>query len=351
MSTQDQLDMVIRGPKSYEIASRALEQMKDLGISPTPLNYELWLFALACPQSAIGVEISKLVSDRRPLSDVEAESMALQYLPRLRLPEEMRETGDKLTQQLETIGKVITVAQKNVREYGKTLEGASRDLEHPQELAEIRRVVETLAASTMRAQRENAALETQLLKSTEEVRRLRENLEQVRRDSLTDALTNLANRKAFDDALNRACADSAQTGRPLTVAVLDIDHFKRFNDTWGHQAGDQVIRYVAAMIANACPQPRFAARYGGEEFAILFPNEGVGAVHKLIEAMCKDIASRSLKRRSTAEELGTVTVSAGVAELHRGELPSDVVERADSALYASKRNGRNRTTNAEALAA
>ena len=80
MSTQDQLDMVIRGPKSYEIASRALEQMKDLGISPTPLNYELWLFALACPQSAIGVEISKLVSDRRPLSDVEAESMALQYL-------------------------------------------------------------------------------------------------------------------------------------------------------------------------------------------------------------------------------------------------------------------------------
>ena len=179
MSTQDQLDMVIRGPKSYEIASRALEQMKDLGISPTPLNYELWLFALACPQSAIGVEISKLVSDRRPLSDVEAESMALQYLPRLRLPEEMRETGDKLTQHLETIGKVITVAQKNVREYGKTLEGASRDLEHPQELAEIRRVVETLAASTMRAQRENAALETQLLKSTEEVRRLRENLEQV----------------------------------------------------------------------------------------------------------------------------------------------------------------------------
>src|SRR5438132_1259996 len=84
-----------------------------------------------------------------------------------------------------------------------------------------------------------AALEERLADSTEEVNRLREHLEQVRRDATTDGLTNLANRKAFDDELDRACAEAEANGETLTLAVIDIDHFKTFNDTWGHQTGDQ----------------------------------------------------------------------------------------------------------------
>jgi diguanylate cyclase len=132
--------------------------------------------------------------------------------------------------------------------------------------------------------------------------------------------------------------------------VLDIDHFKNFNDTWGHQTGDQVIRYVASVIGRLGATPRFSARYGGEEFAMIFPGEDSGVVEACLQEIREEVASRMLKRRSTNEDLGTVTISAGLATRHDGETGNCVMERADEALYASKRTGRNRVTNGEKLA-
>ena len=165
---------------------------------------------------------------------------------------------------------------------------------------------------------------------------------------MTDGLTNLSNRKSFDEAVNRACADPASTA---SLAVIDIDHFKRFNDTWGHQTGDQVIRYVASVIGRAGDDPRMAARYGGEEFALLCPGEMVAGIIAELEQMRQEIASRMLKRRSTNEDLGTVTISIGVAQRQPGESAMSLVGRADAALYESKRGGRNRITDAEGSAA
>jgi diguanylate cyclase len=128
---------------------------------------------------------------------------------------------------------------------------------------------------------------------------------------------------------------------------MDIDHFKRFNDTWGHQTGDQVLRYVGSVLGRVCEEaPRFAARYGGEEFAMIFPGESAAQVQPLLQEVLEEVASRSLRRRSTNEALGSITVSIGLAELKPKESLADFVERADAALYASKRGGRNRLTNA-----
>ena len=185
---------------------------------------------------------------------------------------------------------------------------------------------------------------------TAEVGRLREHLEQVRRDATTDALTTLANRKAFDDELARVCAEATDKGEPLAMAFIDIDHFKHFNDTWGHQTGDQVIRYVASVIGRVGAPPRFAARYGGEEFAVIFPREGCEIAANTLEEIREEVSSRMLKRRSTNEDLGAITVSAGFAQLRPGETAHSVMERADRALYTSKRTGRNRVSSAEAVA-
>ena len=166
---------------------------------------------------------------------------------------------------------------------------------------------------------------------------------------MTDALTSLANRKAFDEAMERACGDAEIA--PLTLAMIDIDHFKRFNDTWGHQTGDQVIRYVASVIGRLGAAPRMASRYGGEEFAILFPSERSEHVMRALEAVRIEIASRMLKRRSTNEDLGTVSISAGVAQRLPGETALALMERADTALYTSKRTGRDKVTEAKAATA
>jgi diguanylate cyclase len=133
----------------------------------------------------------------------------------------------------------------------------------------------------------------------------------------------------------------------VQLAVLDIDHFKNFNDSWGHQTGDQVIRFVASVIGRVGAPPRFAARYGGEEFAMIFARETAAQVERTLHDIREEVASRRLKRRSTNEDLGAVTLSAGFAERRPAETPSALMERADAALYESKRSGRNRVTSAE----
>ncbi|RZJ88258.1 MAG: GGDEF domain-containing protein, partial [Brevundimonas sp.] len=243
----------------------------------------------------------------------------------------------------------ISRAHKSQAAYGQTLDKAASSLDAAGDGDALKTIVGGLTTATRRVQRENETLEKKLDVSTREVARLREHLEQVRRDAMTDALTNLANRKAFDEHLAAAREHVEATGESMVLAVLDVDHFKRFNDTWGHQTGDQVLRYVASVIGRFGQTPRIAARYGGEEFAIIFPGESPTQVQTALEAIRKEIASRSLRRRSTNDELGAVTISAGFAVHRAGDAASTLLERADAALYASKRTGRNRVTSAEAL--
>src|SRR5690606_16940872 len=185
---------------------------------------------------------------------------------------------------------------KSQTAYGDTLADAADQMVRPEAQSRLKTIVTTLTDATSRIQNENETLEKKLETSTLEVARLRDHLEQVRRDALTDALTNLANRKAFDDCLDAACQRAEAEDSPLTLAVLDIDHFKHFNDTWGHQTGDQVLRYVASVLGRAAQDPRIAARFGGEEFAIVFPQETAVQVETALEAIRKEIAARALRR-------------------------------------------------------
>jgi diguanylate cyclase len=340
------LELSLRGPNAYALARKAVDQMEKHQVWPTPLNYELWIHYVNSPASGLAQEINSLVKSRQPITESISESLAARHLTGARLSEEIRDAGDHLSRELASVTEAIEKAQATNAAYGRTLAGATKELAGGNDPPVLKRMVDNLAAATKRVQRENSNLEQQLTASTDEVERLRENLEQVRRDAMTDALTNLANRKAFDEGLQSASARSEAHGLPLTLAVIDIDHFKRFNDTWGHQTGDQVLRYVASVIGRVGSAPRLAARYGGEEFGLVFPGETMGSVTPLLEEIREEIANGLLKRRSTDEDLGAVTISIGLAERQPGETALHLVERADTALYASKRAGRNRLTTA-----
>ena len=337
------VDTTLRGPAAYELAKSALQEMEAAGVWPTPLNFEIWLHSLSSPDSGLAIELRRILSNG-PLTEDESERLAAEYLPRARLSDEIRDAGAQLSKELSSVAGAIAEAQRNQATYGETLAVADQNLTSG---GDIQKTIQDLAAATRKVSAENAALEQRLSESTREVGKLREHLEQVRREAMTDALTKLANRKAFDDELARQCAFAAERHQPLALAVLDIDHFKRFNDTWGHQTGDQVIRYVASVLSRLAVPPRVAARYGGEEFALIFPAESASAVQHALDQTRKEIASRSLKRRSTNEDLGAVTISIGLAEWRIGETPACLLERADAALYASKRSGRNRLTLAD----
>ena len=341
------IETKLRAPDAYAVARKTLEIMERNKVWPTPQNYELWAHFVCDPTGLLAKEIGRILSEGGIFTDGACDELAAAHLGPGKLTEQIQDTGDALTKELDSVSQAIKSAQKLSEAYGVTLEYASKSLGDDQ--VDLRETVENLAEATRRIQDENRVLETRLSDSNLEVTRLRLHLEQVRRDATTDGLTNLANRKAFDVEFQRMHGDSKVEGHALTLALLDIDHFKTFNDTWGHQTGDQVLRFVAGVIGNAGNAPRLAARYGGEEFALLFPGESSEQAYEVLEKIRIEVASRILKRRSTNEDLGAITLSAGVAELAEGESAHELLERADAALYVSKKSGRNQVTRYETI--
>ena len=174
--------------------------------------------------------------------------------------------------------------------------------------------------------------------------------------AMTDGLTGVLNRRAFDEALAREWTHTVQTSGQMSLLLLDIDHFKDFNDTYGHQAGDDCLRVVAVAIRNALGRPTdLLARYGGEEFAVILPDvEASGAVEVAgrIRQAIADVKIPHLKNQTGG---GKVTASVGAATaLSRSggtiRMPEGLLLAADAALYKAKRNGRNRVDTALLLA-
>ena len=163
-------------------------------------------------------------------------------------------------------------------------------------------------------------------------------MESYEEQALTDALTSISNRRAFDEFIDRQYAEFQRDGRPATVLMLDVDHFKRFNDTYGHAAGDEVLKGVARELKRTMREVDLVARYGGEEFAVVFPGTHVKEAGPVAERARAVIAGTIFNHEGSELK---VTASFGLAELRTGETMSDAVKRADEALYASKRAGRN----------
>lgn len=162
-----------------------------------------------------------------------------------------------------------------------------------------------------------------------------------------DALTGIANRRAFDDRLSRALQDAIRLEAPLSVLMIDVDHFKLYNDTYGHVNGDACLRVIAGTIA-ACSRRSedVAARYGGEEFGMILPHTDAAGALRLADAVRNAVAELGLMHLSSPTS-AHVTVSIGVATFEPGEAPlspNAIVHDADSALYRAKQKGRNRTS-------
>ena len=187
------------------------------------------------------------------------------------------------------------------------------------------------------------AIGERLEASRREVDRLNDELRRAREEASLDPLAGVLNRRGFDATLDRLCAEAHRTGEPLCLVMVDIDHFKRVNDTYGHPFGDQVIRGVGHALSALTQRKDHAARYGGEEFALLMPSTTIDDARRTAERLRVAIAGSRIKR-ADGDAVDHVTVSAGVARLAPGESPASLVERADRALYVSKEAGRNQVT-------
>ena len=186
------------------------------------------------------------------------------------------------------------------------------------------------------------AIENELACSERRAQVLQTSLEETRRIADMDHLTGLPNRRAFDHMLDREIREARDAGESLCVAFVDIDHFKRVNDTHGHPAGDRVLKFVGETLNRIADARCFVSRHGGEEFAVLWRNHTVEKAWKKLDSAREEIAERRLVNRTNDTPFGRITFSGGIADVFAYADKSAALKAADEALYSAKQSGRNR---------
>ena len=203
---------------------------------------------------------------------------------------------------------------------------------------ELGRLLDLSQAMLARLEQIERAME----RSRAETEELRRNLAEARLEADIDHLTALPNRRAFERRLALAASAARTRREPLSIAFCDIDHFKQINDTHGHDAGDRVLRIIAASLGEHASEDCFVARHGGEEFVLLLPGCDKLAALEKVDAMRRQVAARNLINRASGKPFGRITFSGGIAEVTETEDDRSALARADAALYRAKQEGRNR---------
>jgi len=253
-----------------------------------------------------------------------------------------------LDKQIATMIGAAEEAAGNAASYSASLTDGATHLGALDLGADAAAIIGNLVAQTQSMAQRTATLEASLASASAELSEVRGDLEKARQESSTDALTSLPNRRTFDSKLAEAVAAAEASKQPLSLAFCDIDHFKKFNDNWGHKLGDEVLRYVASRMTNYFDPAGFPARFGGEEFVVLLPQHGPDEALASVRGFCEVLRSRVLKHRGDGREVGVITLSVGVATLRPREKAKALIERADEAMYAAKKAGRNRVEFASA---
>jgi len=328
--------------RTMAFAEIALGQLKALRQAATPRNYEVWYAYATGYHPSLNQKINETLQQNGTLSDTDLEQIYDTYLSPTRLTDRIDSVGSKVMGEIEQVMAMIDAAAGSATSYTESLADMSEKLGNSKDREGLRAIVEGLVQTAKEMEVSNQKLEERLNASKQEINELQENLEAVRTESLTDPLTQLANRKFFDTSLEDAIADARAKNEPLSLMMTDIDHFKSFNDSFGHLTGDQVLRLVAMSVKQNVKGQDTAARYGGEEFAIILPNTVLRSAITVADHIRRAVMTKELMKRSTGEHLGRVTVSIGVATLHKADTPQNFIERTDACLYAAKRHGRNR---------
>jgi diguanylate cyclase len=328
--------------RTLTFAKTAINRIKALKLSAHPRNFEIWYTYATGHNPGLNQAINDFLARDARLTDQELEHIYGMHLSPVRFSDHIDEVGGKIIDEIDQVMSMIDVAIGSTSDYGESLAGASKHIASYADRDQLRLIVETLVRSTQEVAVTNQSLQKRLVDSREEIRELQENLEVVRTESLTDPLTTLSNRKYLEDAITYLIGEAQTKGVPLSVILTDIDHFKIFNDTYGHLTGDQVLRLVAVTLKQNLKGRDVAARYGGEEFAVLLPRTILSDGVIVAEYIRRAVMSKELIRRSSGETLGRVTISLGVAAWRKGDTMASLLERADSCLYAAKHAGRNR---------
>ncbi|GAB4511721.1 MAG: GGDEF domain-containing protein [Roseibium sp.] len=327
--------------RTIQYGDSAMMYIKKNTLPAFPRSYELWYTYAAGYNQGLNRAVNESIKANGRISTDEMLTLYGRYLSPTRLGDRLDEVGSKVSKEVEELVDTLKLSADAASDYGSALEQAGEKIKSVTDPTKLQIYVTHLVKSTQNAVSSNRKLESQLLESKKQIENLQSSLEAIRYESLTDELTTLNNRKHFENSIERVIEQSKESNQGFSLLMTDIDHFKKFNDTYGHQTGDQVLRLVALAVKQNIKSQDIACRYGGEEFAIILPQRSLDDAFEIAERIRSSVQSKELVKRSTGENLGRVTISLGIATFGEMDTAHSIVSRADEALYLAKNSGRN----------
>lgn len=322
---------------SYERARAAFAHITREKNAALPQTYAVWYaYARGVPNELV----AQIDACRAASGGVTDDQCAFAY-DRFLSPVREGDVDKVFAVLFESLRRIISSIDHNqhgAQQFSSELLDAEAGLHGNGSIESLLSTLRRLALAAQNARARHTALNALLDASRDEVETSRATLVSMRAESRTDALTGLSNRRHLENALGEAVEGDV---RPLSLAVFDIDHFKRFNDTFGHITGDQVLKLVAAILRD-CASGRIVGRHGGEEFAVICAGDDRQAAVEIAERARRLVMAQKLKKKSTGEPLGYITISAGIAQFKPGDTMQSLMARADERLYVAKHAGRNR---------
>lgn len=321
-------------------ASIVIATMHKRGISGLPRNYELVYEALNKSNPTLTKEFAALGSQP---SQVDLDEIGKKYFAHHHHDGVVSSAQEKISGELDELIGRLNKENNTLQDYNKVLDDNATRLDgmarNPRN-QDILSITDALAQATGDKIENSKAIIDRVLNATKELAQVKEQLDEYKSIANTDPLTRLPNRRAFDEAMSKVYDNNVSISTSALI-LLDIDHFKQFNDTHGHPIGDRVLTVVASAMNNELRQDSLIARTGGEEFGIVVSNTSAGKVELIAERIRLAVEKTSLRDRKSGTDFGQITVSLGVCMATECESSDQLYSAADEALYLSKNKGRN----------
>ena len=328
--------------QANEYGRKAMSLMGVHGVSLNPNNFTVWYEYVSERMPELTKALDVLITNNVKFDDERSQQIFDQFFGAGAGQLEMGETFSRLIGLIGRVSDQIGEDAADQSAFCDTMAEISAHLEAHPESGTMGKLVRRIMGEAQTIVQKSRSMAERLDHASSEISELRTNLELVRQEAITDSLTGIANRKHFDACMRATAMAATESGEPLSLIICDIDHFKKFNDTYGHRIGDEVLKVTARVIKDNVKGQDIPARYGGEEFCVILPQTELSDAAKVADKIRTRLASRALTNKKNGANYGTITLSLGVGKFRLGEPLDRLIQRADEALYRAKRDGRNR---------
>ncbi|MCG8683641.1 MAG: GGDEF domain-containing protein [Desulfobacterales bacterium] len=328
-------------PKAGEFLRLTLGFLAKYNLSANPVNYTVWYEYVSGKNLKLKQALDRMIDNNVPLTNKQIESLYQKFVT----------DGDRLV-----ISRLLTKVNLMLREitshvletegdlagHGQVLDDLSSQLHDIHDYEGVKDIIDQMLDTTKAIIKSGSRLQTRMKVSSEDLKQLHKELEVSQKEARTDALTGLTNRRGLEKRLELERIRARQNNVTFSVIMLDIDHFKKVNDTYGHLVGDSLLKGFAFVLNGQVRRNDLVARYGGEEFLILLPETDVEGAYAVAEKVRVVLAKKEWTVKDSGKRIGQIKASMGIAEYLMDETDNQVVKRADIALYQAKSRGRDR---------